>query len=172
MYWLSANVAPDVVVDVECITRPLDVFKQMLVMFCSASPPGFAQKHPKLVRYLMNPGSRDADDQRIFISVYDWHNSIALRQTGLTARIDLSGGTHVFAEISYPPFNIVMTVDGSASPDPKLFEITWFKNYGYHETVPVRLKLSSLSVASVFPADYRTLDELKAQGSQADAGNE
>ncbi|WP_354266319.1 hypothetical protein [Bradyrhizobium sp. I1.7.5] len=162
-------------VTVECIIRPLDVFKQMLVMFCSASPSTFAQKHPRLVRYLLNRESRDADDQRIFISLYDWHNSIALRQAGLTARIDGGGGSHLFAEISFPPFNIVMTVGGGGSPDPRLFEITWFKNYGYRETVPVRLRLTALSVTSYFPGDYRTLDELKARASEADAeytGNE
>jgi hypothetical protein len=50
MYWLCEHVPPNVTVEVECTIRPLDVFKQMLVMFCSASPPTFAQKHPRLVR--------------------------------------------------------------------------------------------------------------------------
>jgi hypothetical protein len=162
-------VPPDTTVTVECTIRPLDVLKQMLVMFCSASPPKFAQKHPKLVRYLLNRDSREVDDQRIFLSLYDWHNSIAIRQAGPTGRIDLGGGSHVFAEISFPPFNIVMTVDGSGAPDPRLFEVTWFKNYNYHETVPVRLKLTSLTVTSYFPADYRSIDELKARAAQADA---
>jgi hypothetical protein len=123
MFPLCGSVPPDVTVAVECTIRPLDVFKQMLVMFCSAAPSTFAQKHPRLVRYLLNRESRDADDQRIFISIYDWHNSIALRQSGLTARIDGGGGSHLFAEISFPPFNIVMTVGGGDSPDPRLFEV-------------------------------------------------
>jgi hypothetical protein len=32
-----------------------------------------------------------------------------------------------------------MTVGGGDSPEPRLFEVTWFKNYGYREIVPVRL---------------------------------
>jgi hypothetical protein len=175
MFPLCRSVPPDVTVTVECTIRPLDVFKQMLVMFCSASSPGFTQKHPRLVRYLLNRESRDADDQRIFISLYDWHNSIALRQAGLTARMDIDGGSHHFSEISFPPFNIVMSVGGGDAPDPRLFEVTWFKNYAYRETARVRLRLAALSVTSYFPGDYRTLDELKARASEADTefkGNE
>jgi hypothetical protein len=146
----------------------LDVFKQMLVMFCSASGPKFAQKHPKLVRYLFNRESRDADDQRIFISLFDWSNSASQRQAGITGRIDIGGQSHVYAEISFPPFNLVMTVGGGDSPDPRLFEITWFKDYAYRELVPVRLVLTTLSVASYFPGDYRTMDDLKAHAAKMD----
>jgi len=50
-------------------------------------------------------------------------------------------------------------------PDPALFEITWFKEFAYRETHTVRLSLNNLAVNSYFPADYRTFDGLKAQGS-------
>ncbi len=109
--------------------------KQMLVMFCSASPATFAQKHPRLVRYLLNRESRDADDQRVFLSLYDLNNSISTRQSGLTGRIDAEGTSHLFAEISFPPLNIVMSESGGC-PDPKLFEVTWFKHFAYREQAP------------------------------------
>jgi hypothetical protein len=51
-------VPPGTTVVVECVIRPLDVLKQILVMFCSASPTGFTQKHPRLGRYLLNPQCR------------------------------------------------------------------------------------------------------------------
>ena len=102
---LCQKVPPGTTVTIQCSIRPLDVIKQVLVMFCSASPSSFAQKHPRLVRYLLNPESREADDQRVFISLYDAVNSKAVRQAGLTGRIDMGGQSHVFSEISFPPFN-------------------------------------------------------------------
>lgn len=162
LYPLCHAVHPDTTVTVECSMQPLNVFKQILVMFCSACPPTFTQKHPKLVRFLLNRESRDADDQRIFISLYDLVNSRALRQSGLTGRIDAMGENHVYSEISFPPLNLVMSVN-SGSPDPKLFEVTWFKEYGYRERARVKLTLNNLAVNSYFPADYRTFDELKAK---------
>jgi hypothetical protein len=161
VYFLCHTVPPDVVVTIECSIQPLDVLKQILVMFCSASPPSFAQKHPRLVRYLLNPESRDADDQRVFLSLYDLHNSKAARQSGLTGRIDGSGQSNVFSEISFPPFNLVISVSGG-TPDPKLFEITNFKDFAHRERRTVRLQLHNLAVNSYFPADYRTFEELKS----------
>jgi hypothetical protein len=160
---LCHMVPPGTTVTFDCQIRPLDVFKQILVMFCSASSPGFSQKHPRLVRYLLNPESRDADDQQIFVSLYDLNNSKVSRQSGLSSRIN-DKGSHLFSEISFPPFNLVMSVGGGC-PDPALFEITRFKEFAYRETHTVRLSLNNLAVNSYFPADYRTFDELKAQGS-------
>jgi hypothetical protein len=169
VYPLAQNVPPDVVVTIECSICPLDVLKQILVMFCSASPPSFAQKHPRLVRYLLNPESRDADDQRVFLSLYDVNNSNAARQSGLTGRIDGSRQSHLFSEISFPPFNLVMSVSGG-NPDPRLFEITTFKDYAHREQRRVRLQLYNLAVNSYFPADYRSLQELKSLPASDEMG--
>jgi hypothetical protein len=166
LYPLCHSIAPGTTVTVECSIRPLDVFKQMLVMFCSAAPPAFTQKHPSLVRFLLNRESREADDQRVFISLYDIVNSSALRQSGLTGRIDGTGASHLYSEISFPPLNLVMSVSGGC-PDPKLFEVTFFKQFGYRERAPVRLILNNLAVNSYFPADYRTFEELKAQAAMS-----
>jgi hypothetical protein len=97
----------------------------------------------------MNRNARDADDQSIFLST-------ASRQAGLTGRIDATdGSSQVFAEIAYPPFNIVMATAGGSS-DPKLFDVTWFKNFSYREEARVKLKLNNLAVTTYFPADYRS----------------
>jgi hypothetical protein len=78
---------------------------------------GFSQRHPRLVRYLLNPESRDADNQQIFMSFYDLNNSKVSRQSGLTSRIN-DTGSHLFSEISFPPFNLVMSVGGGARTQP------------------------------------------------------
>ena len=140
---LCHTVQPGTTVVIECPIRPLDVFKQMLVLFCSASPPSFAQKHPGLVRYLLNPEARQGvSDLRVFISLYDLNNSKASRQSGLTGRIDLTGQSVVFSEISFPPFNLVMSASGG-SPDAALFEITWFKEFAHRQEHRVRLTLNN-----------------------------
>jgi hypothetical protein len=146
-----------------CSIRPLDVLKQIFVMFCSASAPSFAQKHPRLVR-LLNPESRDADDQRVFISLYDLVNSRAARQAGLTGRINIDGQSHVFSEISFPPFSLVMSVSGGC-PDVNLFEITGFKEFAHRERRTMKLTLNNLAVNSYFPGDYKTIEELKSTPS-------
>lgn len=51
---LCQTVQPHQFVELRFAIKPLNVLKQMLVMFCGASPPSFAQKHPSLVRYLLN----------------------------------------------------------------------------------------------------------------------
>jgi hypothetical protein len=154
-------------VTIQCSIRPFDVLKQILVMFCSASSPSFAQKHPRLVRYLLNPDSREADDQRVFISLYDVANSRVARQAGLTGRIDMGGQSHVFSEISFPPFNLVMSVSGGC-PDVNLFEITGFTESAHRERRTVKLTLNNLAVNSYFPGDYRTFDELKSPAKNTD----
>jgi hypothetical protein len=96
-----------------------------------------------------------------YLSLYDLNNSKAARQSGLTGRIDASGQSQVFSEISFPPFNLVMSVSGG-SPDTALFEITWFKEFSHRQEHTVRLTLNNLAVNSYFPGDYRTLGELKS----------
>jgi hypothetical protein len=106
--------------------------------------------------------SRDAGQERIFLGLYDLAHSKASRQSGITGRVDGHGGIQVFSEISFPPFNLVSSASGG-SPDPGLVEITWFKEFAYGESADISLTLRNLAVNSVFPADYRTVDEIKRQ---------
>ena len=155
---------PDRVVSLQCTIKPLNVYKQILVMFCSASSPSVTQKNPALVRYLLNRESRHAGQERVFLGLYDVTNSKASRQAGITGRIDGQGRTQVFSEISFPPFSLVLSAVGG-SPDPSLFEITSFKNFELGQISRVSLTLRNLAVNSVFPADYRTVEEIERQAA-------
>jgi hypothetical protein len=165
LFPICHTVQPNTFVELRCLIKPLNVFKQMLVMFCSASPPSFAQKHPQLVRYLLNRESVDCDDLRnlrLFMSLYDLNNSNASRQAGITGRIELgSPRVHVYSEISFPPFNLVRSLSGT-NPEPRLFDISWFAQFRLNERQEVKLRLHNLAVNSYFPGDYRTFDELSA----------
>ncbi|HWZ38261.1 MAG TPA: hypothetical protein VNY08_08180 [Bradyrhizobium sp.] len=149
---------------IPCTIKPLNVYKQILVMFCSASPPAVTQKRPELVRYLLNPQSRDGGGhERVFLGLYDLANSKSTRQSGMSGRIS-GDRIHVFSEISYPPFNLIWSASGG-NPDPGLVDITWFNQFEYGQSADVTLALRTLPVNSVFPADYRTVDEIRQQAS-------
>ena len=156
--------APGRIGIISCTIKPLNVYKQILVMFCSASPPKVTQKRPDLVRYLLNPESRDGGPERVYLGLYDLANSKSTRQSGLTGRIDGHNDIQLFSEISFPPFNLVWSASGG-SPDPGLFEITWFKDFEYGQSAPISLTLRNLAVNSVFPADYRTVEEIRQEAS-------
>jgi hypothetical protein len=166
---LCHTIKPDQYVEVQCSVRPLNVFKQMLVMFCSASPPEFTRKRPQLVRYLLNRESVDCEDLRglrLLISLLDLNNSHAARQSGITGRMELGNPkAHIYSEISFPPFNLVMSLSGT-SPESRLFDISSFAQSPYNGRRDVKLRLYSLAVNSYFPGDYRTLDELEATVAQ------
>jgi hypothetical protein len=143
--------------------RPLRFLKQVVAMFASACGPGFTTKHPDVVRFIKNKQSRDLPTNlNFYMSLFDVAGSQAVRQSGITGGANLATGRiDIISEICFPPFNLVMSFSGR-SPDPRLFEITWFKNYGYGESSLIFFKLISLPVNSFLPVDYRTREQLEA----------
>jgi hypothetical protein len=94
--------------------------------------------------------------------LYNAKNSNATRQAGITGRLELGNPkTHIYLEISFPPFNLVMSLSGT-NPENRLFDISWFAQFPFNERRVVRLRLHNLAVNSYFPCDYRTFDELEA----------
>src|ERR1700730_1548242 len=51
LFPLCQSVPATGIVDLRCVIKPLNVLKQIFVMFCSASPPEFMRKRPNLIRY-------------------------------------------------------------------------------------------------------------------------
>ncbi len=88
--------------------RPLNVFKQILAMFCSASPPAWASKNPQLIKFLLNKEERQMlRDIFIWISIFHPHLSRSTRQSGISARLNIfSGNAVLLSEICLPPFNL------------------------------------------------------------------
>src|SRR5262249_34984119 len=108
--------------------------------------------------------SRDGGgDERVFLGLYDLANSKSTRQSGMSGRIS-GDRIHVFSEISYPPFNLIWSASGG-NPDPGLVDITWFNQFEYGQSAEITLPLRTLPVNSIFPADYRTVDEIRQQAS-------
>jgi len=167
VYSVAIQVRPSGVAYFSVCCKPQDVLKQIITMFCSACGPGFAAKKPEVVRYLLNREICSLPpDISVFLAFFDRHSSRATRQSGITGRLSGDAGSHIYSEISFPPFNIVMTLN-SPAPNPRLFEITWFKGFNYGESAWVNLRLWNLAVNSFFPGDYRTYEELAAIGTKS-----
>jgi hypothetical protein len=70
------------------------------------------------------------------------------------------GQSCVFSEISFPPFEYVMTLD-SPPPDPRLHSISHFGKYDYDEFRAFELQLPVLPTFLWMPDDYRTKDQIE-----------
>jgi len=134
--------------------KPLRVLKMILTMFCSACPPSFAAADPDLVRYLLNREARIYPRQlSISASLHPLWRSRLARQAGLTGMLHMSGRSHTFAEIAFPPFNFIMSVN-SAPPDDRLTDISWFRLFDLDENAQCGIPLHNLPVRSAFPGHY------------------
>jgi hypothetical protein len=72
--------------------------------------------------------------------------------------MDVYKGTSSFiAEISYPPFGYVMTLD-SLPPDKQVVEISGFARYGYYELASISRRFPVLQTYMPMPGDYRPYD--------------
>jgi len=105
---------------------PLRVIKQLAVMFFTACGPGLSKAHPDLVRFVLNRDMRNfPGDLGLFAYFHHPTKSTSIRQSGVTGRLSLDGGSDTFAEIAFPPFGFVLSFT-SGSPDPRLSSsITW-----------------------------------------------
>jgi hypothetical protein len=140
---------------------PLRVLKQIVVMFFSACGPGLRKAHPDLVRFVLNR------DLRIFPGYIDiWaylHHptqSTSTRQSGVTGLINRGGKSHVFSEIAFPPFGLIMSLKGPPLNE-QLCNLTHFCERPFNAWDVVYKKLPVFPVVSFFPGDFRTVDEIK-----------
>lgn len=163
LYGLSRAVPPFASGYFALEIRPLRFLKQVVAMFASACGSGFTSKHPDVVRFVKNKDSRELPDHLSFyIALFSIAGSTAFRQSGITSAASLdTGRIDTMSEIAFPPFVLVMSFSGR-TPDPRLFEITWFKNYGYTDASLIFFKMASLPVSSWLPVDYRTGAQLEA----------
>jgi hypothetical protein len=74
--------------------------------------------------------------------------------------------SHVYSEISFPPFGYILTED-SPPPDRRLVDISFFAQYGYNDWVDISLRLPVLPIYSWLPGDFRSRDEVLATATQA-----
>jgi hypothetical protein len=141
---------------------PLRVLKQIAVMFFSACGPGLRKTHPELVKFVLDRERRLVPDNIHFWAyLHDPARSTSTRQSGVTGRGTLGKGHHVFSEIAFPPFGLIMTFDANPIQND-LCDLTHFGQSTYRTWDIVYLKLPVLPVVSFLPGDFRTVDELNS----------
>jgi hypothetical protein len=139
---------------------PLRVLKQIAVMFFSACGPGLKKAHPQLVKFVLDKECRIVPDGIHFWAyLHDPQLSTATRQSGVTGRMILGKGHHVFSEIAFPPFGLVMTFDQNPIQNG-LCDVTHFGLSTYRTWDIVYLQLPVLPVVSFLPGDFRTVDQI------------
>lgn len=139
---------------------PLRFLKQVVTMFFSACGPSFQEKNPHLVRFVLNRETGALPPKIQFYAYLHHPDSTAMRQSGLTGVMS-SGKIHVFSEIAFPPFSLVMSVDGYPPTHQRLCNITHLHQYGYRSWDIVFLRLPVLHVTTVLPGDFRTVAEVR-----------
>ncbi len=137
---------------------PLRVLKEIVCMFFSANGPGFAKRHPDLVDFVL---CRERSYVQPDVRIYAFYTiSGLLKQTGVQTFGKLQKGMYVFSEITFPPLGYVMFL-GCGPHDERLYDISFFDQFGYREKRSVDLILPGLPVVSVYPGDYRTPKQIQ-----------
>ena len=137
---------------------PLPIIKQVISMFCSIECDDFTDRNPELRAFVLYKNKKNLHPKYRFFSYFNTEG--LCRYIGNATRIDFESGQIIkLCEMSFPPFGYVMTID-SPPPDNRLFEITHFSKYGYHELVDMKLKLPVLPTHTFLPGDYRSKKEI------------
>lgn len=132
---------------------PLLVIKQITCMFLSINGEDFADAHPQLVRFVLSRYERNFPN---YIRIYAFYTATStIRQSGITAAmsIDTAFEPRVTSEIVFPPFGYLLTIR-SSSPDPRLFDISFFHRYSALDIAELSLPIPLLAADSWIPGQY------------------
>jgi len=145
---------------------PLRFLKQIAVMFFSACGPGFQAQNQDLVRFVLNRDEQQLPPRYQFLA-YLHHPtaSTCIRQSGLTVVMNTDGKQCLFAEIAFPPFGLIMSIDRPPIHQD-LCNITRLSQYKFKTWDIVYLKLPVFPVTTWLPGDFRTADQVKRDVDQ------
>jgi len=142
---------------------PLRVLKQVVCMFSSVNSSGFQKVQPDLVRFVLNPYSRDFPSTVRIFAFYTFSNRI--RASGAAAMLRGSG-MHVFSEIAFAPLGFIMTLNDTPPPDTRLVDIGGFSEFGFRDwRSSISMKLPVMSIYTGFPGDYRSREQTLAEAA-------
>lgn len=169
---------------------PLQVIKQIVCMFFSITDKRFSHNHPDLVKFVLNKHEHNLNPD---IRIYAFFNSsgrsryiggaskMTINPNGIN-RDTLEDMNHtansalaksrLLSEIACRPLGYVMSFD-PVPPDARLVDISHFARYAYSEWKPLSLQLPALPAETYFPADYRSLEQVRrdAERNQRDTND-
>lgn len=153
-------------------TYPLRILKQIVTMFFSANRTEFQQKHPELVKFVLNKSTIGLPPRYRFFVYYNvegWKRRIGL---SMCVRLDpqfIASPSYLFiSEINFPPFGYVMTIDSHDpdNPDKTLCEITDLGRYDYDDSHAINLTLPILPTHTYLVGNYSSKREIEAVKQQ------
>jgi len=143
---------------------PLRVIKQIVCMFFSSNGPDFRIVHPELVKFVLD---REASHLKPSIRIYTYYNLAPVsRQSGIASLLNVERRKgYTFSEVAFLPLGYLMTLD-SEVPDKRPIDISFFADYLYDDLKEFSFRLPVLPVYTYFPADYRSRDQVLAEGEE------
>jgi hypothetical protein len=129
------------------------------------SGPAFQKHQPDLVRFVLNKESRDFPNHIRIYAFYTFSNR--MRMAGVSGVIRGLGtshsSTHVFSEITFPPFGFVLAFADQPPPEAGFCEIAGFSQFRYMDwRGGISMKLPLMPIYTGFPGDYRTREKTLA----------
>jgi hypothetical protein len=131
--------------------KPLNVIKQILIMFMSADKSGYLRSQKDLVAFLMNKDSIGLPE-RFGIHLYSTL-SARKRMIGFSFVADPKLGLQKWSEINFQPFGYLLTED-SIPAHEYMCDISNFGNISYGKELSVEISTAYLIVESPLIGTY------------------
>lgn len=150
MYVLKSRVYANNYMCAEYPIKPLNVLKQILMMFVALESSEYLIKIPGLKQYLMEPKNNNFPKGiRVFMYLT---GSIMLRNALSFSNLD--GYMRHFGEISFTPFGFHISINTPPISRPYC-EISNFANFSYNQEETITLPLQYLTPTTYFPGMYK-----------------
>ncbi|ANW95830.1 hypothetical protein AXE80_05835 [Wenyingzhuangia fucanilytica] len=150
MYVLRSRVYANKYMCAEYPIKPLNVLKQILIMFVALESSGYLIKRPGLKEFLMEPENNNLPEN---IRVFAYMTSTIKLRNALSFS-NMDGYMRHFGEISYTPFGFHISIDTPPINKPYC-EITNFAQFVYNEKAKIILPLQYLVPITYFPGLYK-----------------
>lgn len=137
--------------------RPLPILKEILFMF-SALSPDLVESFPSIKDFLLNKENQDyPTDLKVYMYATKSNSTRYLKWPYF---VNQAGkGLTTMSEIVLPPFGFLLASSISYI-DPRLLELSSFKDYSLSEEKELTILMNILPVETPFPMDYRNRSEI------------
>lgn len=153
---LKENKSP-IVVHGEYIIKPLNVIKQILMMFVAADSSGVLRSRSGVKDYLLIKDNQNFPEK---LNIYLYSNaSRDKRMLGYCFGADPSIGLWQWSEINFQPFGYFLTYD-SPPPNEYMVNISAFTEKLYDQICNVTMTTAYLSVSSMLIGTYDNVSNL------------
>lgn len=141
--------------------HPLRFVKQVLSMFCSTDP--LNKSYDDLRRFVLDKDAAGLDKTKYRLTMYFTRRQI-VKYTGMNLLANIQTNSYTWvSEITAYPMGFLLYLSPSETTKIDGFDITSFADCGYDQEASVFLPIEIKEVNNVFPADFRTKDEIIQQ---------